>query len=178
MSDAGTNAVRSDDPPANPASPAPARPRRSWGNWALLLGLVGVLVFMQWRAGFAPIPPVFDEHLTLQQGLDRAAKADRFVLVYASASWCGPCQTYKRTTLVDPAVVDWIRQHTEPVYLNIERDQAIAERLGVSSIPVTILLKDGQEIARLTGAASADEFMRWVQPWTHAAPQSEPPSPS
>lgn len=170
MADAGTNTVRPDDPPPNPASPALARPRRNWGNWALLLGLIGVLLFMQWRGGFAPMPPVFEEQLTLQQALDRAAKADRLVLVYASASWCGPCQTYKRTTLVDRAVVDWIRRNTEPVYLNIDRDQITAERLGVSSIPVTILLKDGKEIARLTGAASADEFMRWVQPWTHLTP--------
>jgi thiol:disulfide interchange protein len=171
MPDPGTNAVRSDDPPPNPASPALARPRRGWGNWALLVGLVGVLLFMQWRGEFAPVPPVFEEQITLQQGLDRAAKADRLVLVYASASWCGPCQTYKRTTLVDSTVVHWIRRYTEPVYLNIDRDQTTAERLGVSSIPVTILLKDGKEIARLTGAASADEFMRWVQPWTDPAPQ-------
>lgn len=140
--------------------------RPNWANWVLLVGLIGVLAFMQWRGSFAPTPPVFDEGLTLDQGITRAEKQGRLVLAYASASWCGPCQTYKRTTLIDKDVVAWIRRHAEPVYVNIDRQPTDARQLGIASIPATILLKDGKEVARLTGAASAEEFMQWVKPWT------------
>lgn len=150
---------------AEAVPPAP-KPRPDWTHWALLAGLLGVLAFMQWRGSFAPTPPVFDEGLTLNQGITRAEKGGRLVLAYASASWCGPCQTYKRTTLIDKDVVAWIRRHAEPVYVNIDRQPTDAQQLGVASIPATILLKDGKEVARLTGAASAEEFLQWVKPWT------------
>lgn len=117
------------------------------------------------------MPPVFDEGLTLQQGIERSSKSGNLVIAYGSASWCGPCQTYKRTTLVDDGVVAWIRRNAEPVYINIDRQQVDAQQLGITSIPVTILLKDGKEVARLTGAASTGEFMEWVRPWTPLAQQ-------
>lgn len=143
-----------------------ARPATRWANWVLLFALIGVLAFMQWRGSFAPTPPVFEERLTLEQGVERAEKHGKLVIAYGSASWCGPCQTYKRTTLVDAGVVAWIRRNAEPVYVNVDRQQTQAQQLGIASIPVTILLKDGKEVARLTGAASAEEFMEWVKPWT------------
>ncbi|MCC6969046.1 MAG: thioredoxin family protein [Phycisphaerales bacterium] len=157
---AGANAIASVE--ARPASKA----RPNWANWGLLLALLGVLVYMQWRGSFAPRPPVFDEGLSLEQGVERAGEQGKLVIAYGSASWCGPCQTYKSTTLVDDGVVAWIRRHAEPVYVNIDRQQMEAQQLGIASIPVTILLKDGKEVARLTGAASAEEFMEWVRPWT------------
>ncbi len=150
---------------------APTRSRPNWANWVLLVGLLGVLAYMQWRGSFSPMPPVFDEGLTLQRGGERSTKSGKLVIAYGSASWCGPCQTYKRTTLVDSGVVAWIRRHAEPVYINIDRQQVDAQQLGITSIPVTILLKDGKEVARLTGAASAEEFMEWVRPWTPLAQQ-------
>lgn len=153
-------------PVASDAAEGAPRPRVRWTNWALLVALAGVLAFMQWRGSFAPIPPVFDEGLTLEQGLERAEKQSKFVIAYGSASWCGPCQTFKRTTLVDAGVVGWIRRYAEPVYVNVDRQHIQAQQLGIASIPVTILLKDGKEVARLTGAASAQEFMEWVKPWT------------
>lgn len=156
--------------PAVEAS-APTTSRPNWTNWVLLAGLLGVLAYMQWRGSFSPMPPVFDEGLTLQQGSERSTKSGKFVIAYGSASWCGPCQTYKRTTLVDAGVVAWIRRHAEPVYVNVDRQQVDAQQLGITSIPVTILLKDGKEVARLTGAASAKEFMEWVGPWTPLAQQ-------
>lgn len=157
---AGANASTSVE--VRPAS----KPRPNWANWGLLLALLGVLAYMQWRGSFAPKPPVFDEGLSLQRGIERAGERGKLVIAYGSASWCGPCQTYKSTTLVDDGVVAWIRRHAEPVYVNIDRQQIEAQQLGIASIPVTILLKDGKEVARLTGAASPDEFMHWVRPWT------------
>lgn len=152
------------------SQPNRARPR--WTTWLLVLGLFGVLMLMQWRGGVAPTPPVFDENQSFDQCQSLAAQSHKLVLVYATASWCGPCQTYKRTTLVDRGVVEWIRRHTEPVYLDIDRNQSTAAELGVSSIPVTILLQDGKEVSRLTGAASADEFLQWVKPWTPPPPSA------
>lgn len=152
-------------------TPMPLRSRPNWANWILLVGLLGVLAYMQWRGTFSPMPPVFEERLSLQQGSERSTRSGKLVIAYGSASWCGPCQTYKRTTLVDAGVVAWIRRHAEPVYVNVDRQQVEAQQLGITSIPVTILLKDGKEIARLNGAATAEEFMEWVRPWTPLAEQ-------
>lgn len=66
------------------------------------------------------------------------------------ADWCGPCQMMK------PTMVEFEKAHPEikVTAINIDDDEAMAEKYGVSSIPCLVVLKDGEEVGRAVGVLS------------------------
>lgn len=129
---------------------------------------VGLLVFSRSRT--APIPPVFAERLTYAEGLARAATSGKPVFVFATADWCGPCQGFKRSTLVDPSVESLIRDRFVPVYLNVDENEDAAATLNIRGIPASIVIKDGRASAKLEGAVGSEELIAWL------AKAAEPPA--
>lgn len=81
------------------------------------------------------------------------------VLVDVWAPWCGPC------LMMAPAYEEAARV-LEPqvrlIKLNSDAEQEVASRLGIRSIPTMILFLGGREIARTSGAMSANQIVRWV----------------
>ena len=78
-------------------------------------------------------------------------------VLYFTAEWCKPCERtmpvaedLKRDGLVDFIFVD----------ADYERD--LFETFGVKSVPTYILIKDGLEVKRMTGAKNREEFLDFV----------------
>ena len=76
-------------------------------------------------------------------------QSDTAVLVDFWAEWCGPCHA------VSP-VLERIAQEREGelrlVKVNIDEEQALAQRYGVMSIPTMILFRDGEPASAAVGA--------------------------
>src|SRR5262245_50081593 len=80
---------------------------------------------------------------------EEVLQSEKPVLVDFWAEWCGPCHA------VSP-VLDRIAEERADdlklVKVNIDEEQELAQRYGVSSIPTMILFKDGEPAAAAIGA--------------------------
>ena len=83
------------------------------------------------------------------------------VLVDFWAEWCVPCH------MVSPVVEEIGQEKGERlnvVKLNIDDNPDATRRYGVMSIPSLILLKGGEEVARVIGARPKDAILKDVDP--------------
>lgn len=87
------------------------------------------------------------------------AKSSVPVLVDVWAPWCGPCK------IMGPHFETAAKQ-AEPklrfVKLNSDDNQALSARLGIRGIPTMILFREGKEIARVSGAMTSANILRWA----------------
>lgn len=148
----------------------------------LVLGL-GLIVARTVITGApAPEPPMFHAGLRFHDGMSSAQRDHKPLFVVLSATWCGPCQSYQRGALIDPRVEQWVGANTVAVHVDVDDDAAAATALGVSSIPTTIMIRDGAELGRFTGQMSADELLKWLDATANAsapaAPAHDPETPT
>jgi len=67
-----------------------------------------------------------------------------------SAKWCGPCQQ------VSPIVAKLQRAGLPIQKVDVDEQQPLARRFGITSIPAFVVVVDGQVVRKLTGAQSEE----------------------
>lgn len=87
-------------------------------------------------------------------------KSDKPVLVDFWADWCGPCK------MIAPALEEISEELADQVTIakmDIVENTTIAGQLGVQSIPLMVLFKDGKAVAQKLGAAPKSQLKSWLQ---------------
>ena len=78
--------------------------------------------------------------------------AGETVLLNFSADWCAPCRAMEPT-------LEALRAKGYPIRkVDVDREPALAQRHGVTSLPTFVMLADGREVGRLVGRASLDQL--------------------
>ena len=81
------------------------------------------------------------------------------VLVDLWAEWCGPCKS------LGPVLEKLAGEYNGAFILakvDVDKEQALASAFGARSIPMVILIKDGQPVDAFTGAKSEGEVRRFL----------------
>ena len=75
---------------------------------------------------------------------------------YFTAEWCNPC---KKTR---PIVEDMKREGFQFQMIDVDYEQLLAKQFQVKSVPTFILLEDGKELNRITGAQTRTELENFI----------------
>jgi thioredoxin-like negative regulator of GroEL len=75
---------------------------------------------------------------------------------YFTADWCQPCKKVK------PIVEDMKKEGFEFQMIDADYEQLLVKRFEIKSIPTFILMENGKEINRITGAKTRQELEEFI----------------
>jgi thioredoxin 1 len=87
-------------------------------------------------------------------------ESDKPVLVDFWADWCGPCK------MIAPALEEISEELADQVTIakmDIMENPDVPGSMGVQSIPLLVLFKNGEAVAHKTGAAPKNALKGWIE---------------
>lgn len=93
----------------------------------------------------------------------------RPLLIYFTATWCGPCQDMKAHVFTEDAVANTLNNRFVPVMIETTDDTDEVRELGgryaVKYLPTMVITDaEGNVIAERYGGIGADDFLEWLTP--------------
>ncbi len=76
------------------------------------------------------------------------------------AEWCGPC---KRIAPVLDELAEEYAGRVKVVKVDVDQNQALAERFRIMSIPTLLFFKDGQVVETVIGAVGKDQLEQKIK---------------
>ena len=96
--------------------------------------------------------------MTSEQFTEKLSAYGTAVLVYFSASWCGPCRQFK------PRIEEVAKLRTDISLLLVDEDKAqdVVASYGIKSVPTVVAVSSGEEVGRFIGVKSTEELNKFI----------------
>jgi len=75
------------------------------------------------------------------------------------AEWCGPCKKLA-------PIYEEVSEEMDDVQfgkVDMEEQQDVGTQFGVRALPTLLIMKDGEEVARTSGAMPKEKLKSWIQ---------------
>ena len=94
-----------------------------------------------------------------KENFDKVKNSDKQVLIDFYADWCGPCR------MVSPIVDQIAEEYSEYLVckVNVDEEGELAAEFGVSSIPMLVVMKNGEIVAQSVGARPKDQILAMLK---------------
>ena len=121
---------------------------------------IAALLLASTFAARAEIPAGWGTNFTAV--MKDATNAQTPVLVFFTASWCGPCKLMAHTTFLDAQVIAALLA-VPRVAIDIDEQSALAGQHGIQAVPtLKLLTPDGETVVSTTGYQTPDQFLPWL----------------
>eukprot|EP00262_Sarcandra_glabra_P007659 TRINITY_DN2055_c0_g3_i2.p1 TRINITY_DN2055_c0_g3~~TRINITY_DN2055_c0_g3_i2.p1 ORF type:complete len:448 (+),score=106.28 TRINITY_DN2055_c0_g3_i2:881-2224(+) len=84
----------------------------------------------------------------LETKINTASSLSRLVILYFTATWCGPCR------FIAPLYINLAGKYPKVVFLKVDIDELrdVAARWNINSVPTFFFIKNGKEVDKVVGA--------------------------
>lgn len=85
--------------------------------------------------------------------------AGKTVVLDFWATWCGPCR------MLAPVLAELAEEHPEVTVgkVNVDEEESLARKYGIISIPMLILFRNGQQVAKKIGYCTKVELEAFIK---------------
>jgi thioredoxin-like negative regulator of GroEL len=89
-------------------------------------------------------------------------KEGKPVFAVFSATWCAPCQSFKRGALSDLRVEKAVKEGFIPAYVDIDEQKAAARMFKVSGVPAMAVIKGGERVRGAIGLMETEALLKFL----------------
>ena len=97
-------------------------------------------------------------HINKNNFEEEVLRSDMVVLLDFFAEWCGPCKMIA-PTLEEIAAEN---EHIKVCKIDVDNDPDLARQFKVTSIPLLVVMKDGQIVNQALGARPKDAILKLI----------------
>lgn len=91
--------------------------------------------------------------------MEEVKNSEGYWVVDFWAEWCGPCKKLA-------PIYKEVSEEMEDINfgkVNMEEHQELGTSMGVRALPTLLILKDGEEVARTSGAMPKPKLESWIE---------------
>ena len=99
----------------------------------------------------------------MKGNFNKLINGDKPVLIDFYAEWCAPC---KAQSPIIKQVVEEVAEKVRIIKIDIDKNQAIAQRYNVRGVPTLALFKNGEIIWRQSGVQTKNQLISIIQQYT------------
>ena len=94
-----------------------------------------------------------------KDNFDQVKNSQKTVLLDFYADWCGPCR------MVSPLVDEIAEENPEYLVgkINVDEESELAQTFGVTSIPMLVVMKNGEIAAQSAGARPKAQILAMLE---------------
>lgn len=125
---------------------------------AVLVVLIGLITFNYYRMKNASPVETSKKIIILNNKNFKLALRKKVLLVDFWAPWCGPCK------MVAPILNDIAETQNDITIgkVNVDSNQALANKFKIRNIPTLLIFKDGVEAGRIVGVKTKKVILKEV----------------